>query len=333
MSLAFLIPVIHPGARTVADYDAVERMLGLTVRAVLRQTAGLAGIVVIAHRYPDWAVDDPRLRVIALPDRAGLGPDVRPSRIDKAIKQSLAALIATELWDPAHLMLMDADDFVAIDLGETLSAGAFGPGGADGFLIRRGWHVVIRQTAGGVALRAAYLVNDFDKSCGTCRIFRTSAQLERIRQIVPPDVCEGVALAAGDKAALDAVLDALLAEAGPGDRPAAPILDLVGRHIMLDGHLDLAPIDAPMAAKACGHDNHTGFSGASVSWNRVRGNVPVAGVAARLGVDRDPEVTIDQQRLLPVLAARVRPPISRLRWQIERAIGLERTLPKNWPTP
>jgi len=287
VSTVFLVPIIHPKHPNVTDYSRVERLLELTVESALSQTCEDSYVVVSCHRRPAWADRmGHRALLIELPDHPAFEPGRWDRRVDRMIKQSIAAFAAQLRWAPDHMMLLDGDDFVARTLAAQLADGSLGPGGFDGYLLRHGYHVPLRIEGERVAVRSTFKLDDFDRTCGSCRIFHASALLDRIADLVPGAREHATFLAEDGATDFPPLLaDFENAVARYGDAFESP-LAVLGRHVQLEGHLDLAPVAEPLAAKGLGHGNHVGRARGTIRWQNVVGMEPVTSFMTRFGLDR-----------------------------------------------
>ena len=158
--LAFITSLRHP--QNSADYARVELLLEETLRSVTQQTSEDFVVIVVGNREPAFALGD-RVHFVpvdfpppAPPDgpRTARAPFVR----DKGTKIGVG-LAAARRFDPDHVMIFDADDFVHRELAAFVAERP----GRPGWVIDRGWMYS--------RARNAYRVqNGFNRTCGTCHI-------------------------------------------------------------------------------------------------------------------------------------------------------------------
>jgi hypothetical protein len=290
MSLAVVIPLVHPRHDAVTEYAVVERLLRATVASVLRQQDDRVRVVVAGHRVPEWGpAMGERVLFLDLGDHPALAPGkARDGRefLDKAKKLATGSLVADRLWRPDHLMLMDADDFIHVSLADALAGGGLGPGGKDGYVLTRGYHALLTDRTETLAVRAAIAVESFDRTCGSCRIFRADALMHRIEVLAPGagQLLPGQTRAMLAPRVVERVVTCLAAalEQGAAGHRAAQAL---GRHMWREDGLDLQPVRQPLAAKGCGHGNHVGWRGGAVHWHRATGALPVDRFMGRFGLE------------------------------------------------
>lgn len=289
MSLAFCIPIIHPDHPIVQDYGHIESVLRLTVDSLLCQTADDVYVVIAAHRIPTWAPKyDDRVRFVTVPEHAAVTPErfdhVRNA--DLGMKRSLAALYAISEWAPDHLLYMDGDDFIDIDVARRLKAGEFGPGGADGYIIAKGYHALMQRNDSGFDIMGAMAVNNFDATCGSCRIFGKDALLRLIAKVDQNLPTLGLELFEkyGTETDVSPLLDLMETTAESYGSELENPLRLLGHHILLEDYLDFVRLEEPLAAKGCGHSDHVGWRRGGVHWHLGTGSAALPNFCDRFGL-------------------------------------------------
>lgn len=158
--LAFITTLRHP--QNSVDYSRVEKLLADTLRSVANQTSVEYVIIVVGNKKPDF--DLPERSVFVPVDFPAPAPPTgartarEPFIWDKGTKLGVG-LIAAQAYDPTHVMIFDADDFVHRGLAATI--------GADPD--NQGW--VIRDGLMYSRARNSYVrIGDFNERCGTCFI-------------------------------------------------------------------------------------------------------------------------------------------------------------------
>lgn len=158
--LAFITTLRHP--QNSADYARVEDLLADTLRSVTAQTSEDYVVLVVGNRRPAFElpvhthfvpVDFP---APAPPD----GPRTarEPFIWDKGTKVGIG-LLAARRWNPDHVMIFDADDFVHRDLAAFVADRP----GTPGWVIEEGW----RYSRARNVMRHQPI---FNRRCGTSYI-------------------------------------------------------------------------------------------------------------------------------------------------------------------
>lgn len=285
---AFVMPVVHPDGPKINDYKSVEAVLELTVRSLLRQSHSDVHVVVVCHRAPEWATElGKRVHFLTLGNLDGFEPNRSDVQIDKGMKYLIGSAFALDRLKATHVMLTDADDFAQVELVETLSGPGAPPPGRDGWIVTRGYHAALRKTQAGFQLLGTFPVREFDRSCGSCRIF-LGASLEH--QIA--GVSEGILRLAEAMSPSDVTQPVPLALASHVVEITLPVADqpdslqrLLGRHVRQAPFLDLARVAKPLMAKGCGHGNHDGPRKGEIHWDRVTGVADSRRFAETFGLD------------------------------------------------
>ncbi|WP_156760948.1 glycosyltransferase family 2 protein [Microbacterium karelineae] len=159
--LAFVTSLRHPD--NAADYGRVEELLRRTLRSIAAQTSDDYVVIVVGNRAPSFALP-PRMRFVPVDFPPQPEPTKREERwetvvVDKGSKLGVGLLAARE-YEPDHVMVVDADDFVHRDLVRWVGARSAESGG---WLIADGWRY---SSARGAGER----IDDLYRVCGTCYI-------------------------------------------------------------------------------------------------------------------------------------------------------------------
>lgn len=288
---AFLIPVVHPGGSKVSDYGVVERALRETLRSYSSQTHADVVIVVVCHRLPAWAAEfRARVRFVVLGEHPHFAANANDVEIDKGTKYVLGALQALVAENAAYVMPVDGDDFLRIDLAEHVLARDIG--GHDGFLVCEGYNALIRVKPETFEIVQTFRVHDFDRTCGTCRIFSRQAMIRAIERLDPgllamADRLVPAGAGAGEGQVITPapkLLDRLWQATEPVTNDYWGTIRLLGRHIRQGGAFDLLPLTEPLAGKACGHGNHDGPSSGGIRWSGVQGCMETREFARQFGI-------------------------------------------------
>ena len=271
----FVIALRNPRDAKVSDWPAVEAVLRKTVESLLAQTFSDVNVIIVRHGSPPWAASvDERVRFLDVSGNSVFLPDALYTKLDRFLRWSIGALYAKAVCAADFIMLMDADDFVNTKLAETVYRLLPSLGRRDGYIVDQGVHTVLHVDKNhGVHFRKSYIVNKFNRSCGSCRIFRTQALFEKLRRI-SPDIDELFSQwpAADEKqtvAVPESQVDLLWRLTEGGHRDPDGVVHLIGRHTDQTEAFDFMPLDLPAAAKGCGHGNHQGSRGGGVHWKKV----------------------------------------------------------------
>jgi hypothetical protein len=283
---AFLIPVVHPEGSKISDYGVIERALRESLRSYTSQTHRDVVVVVVCHRLPAWAAEfRERVRFVVLGAHPHFAANANDVEIDKGMKYVLGALQALVVEGADFVMPVDGDDFLRVDLAEHVLARDLG--GHDGFLVCEGYNALVRVKPASFEIVQTFRVHDFDRTCGTCRIFARAALVRAIERLDPGLLAMAdrlVPAADGSIAAGPELLDRLWRATEPATGDYWGTIRLLGRHIRQGGAFDLVPLAAPLAGKACGHGNHDGPSSGGIRWSGVRGCIDTREFARQFGI-------------------------------------------------
>jgi hypothetical protein len=257
--VAFVIPVRNPGDSKVRDARWLDVLLERTLESLLAQRHPHVAVITIGHGPGPRPPDDPRLVRLDVSDSDVFRPDARGVQIDKGLRYVLGARWALDVYRADLVLPMDADDYVNVELAAAL-AGA-GPTTKDGWLIDRGVHVGVRlEPHYRLGYDGAFVVDRFDQTCGSCRVFEADA-LARFIDAIDPALAPAFAPALERRGGALRLPPPLIAEferraTGRADRHEK--LHVLGRHIRQQSHFDFARCELLGAAKGCGHCNHDG---------------------------------------------------------------------------
>ena len=158
--LAFITTLRHP--QNSVDYGRVEQLLEDTLRSVTQQTSDEYIVIIVGNRRPSFELPA-RTEFIQVDFPAPAPPTGAqtaraPFVWDKGTKLGIG-LIAAARYNPSHVMIFDADDFVHRGLAATVAGQADHPGWVihDGWMYSRARNAYIRQP-------------EFNRTCGTCFI-------------------------------------------------------------------------------------------------------------------------------------------------------------------
>lgn len=158
--LAFVTSLRHPANAT--DYGRIEVLLQETLGSISQQSSDDYVIIIVGNREPSFDLPERAVFVPVdfPPPAAATGPHADRDGFvrDKGTKIGVGLLEARK-YDPSHVMIFDADDFVHRDLAAFVGRH---PREA-GWVIDRGW---IYSRA-----RNGYRAQDsFNRTCGTSYI-------------------------------------------------------------------------------------------------------------------------------------------------------------------
>ena len=262
----FVIPIRNPWDHKTKNYRTLEAVALETIRSLSNQRHTNSHIVVVCHKVPEGAEAlGANVRFLDVANHAAFGPNTNSVQVDKGLKYILGILYARSTLNPSLIMPMDADDFVHRDLAlHTHQLFEAGPS-CDGYLITKGAQVRIRvNSRHKIKYQQAFWVDQFNKSCGSCRVFNAKRLYDRLTAI-DPDILESFepwnepdppnAL----RVAVPAHLTYRIKKATLGHHQSTEgIVNVLGRHIRQEPTFEFKRLDLPGAAKGCGHGNHDG---------------------------------------------------------------------------
>lgn len=280
--LCFVIPLVHPNGKKVSDYNAVESILKHTIRSCLRQTHQNISVIVVCHKTPEWAAGlDARVSFVVLND----GPEWTAADLevceDKGAKHLLGAQIALTKHHAHAVMFLDGDDFLHKDFARLALAAL--PKNGDGLVVTRGFHAALQPNGAGFALNAALQVDEFQHTCGSCRVFAADVLADRMTRWWPHVLTTNLVSDASTVLADGyAQFQAAVADTKGNEFGAVRIL---GRHAPRSMLAELTSWAVPVVAKGCGHGNHDGPRKGEVHWNRSVGAADLAEFASDFSLD------------------------------------------------
>lgn len=286
MRTSFVIPVVNPGGAKIENYDTVEDVLRLTLTSIRAQRGASCSIVVVCHQVPAWAAEmGEHMHFLDVADHPGFAASRNHVQIDKGMKYIVGSAFALEVLRADNVMLADADDFLDRDLAAYLSGANAPMPGADGWILTRGYHLALRKGAAGLELNGAFEVKEYNRTCGTCRIFLGPSLHHHIEAFCP-EVFGLAAMMEAKPAQVvpTALLDSVVNATDPIEAEPDSLVRLLGRHIRQASRFVFATVDKPLAAKGCGHGNHDGPRQGDIHWHRVVKTEPLDGFAASFGL-------------------------------------------------
>ncbi len=163
------------------SYERVELLLRDTLASVCGQTDRDFVVVVVGNRAPDFALPD-KVHFVEVdfpPPTSTSGPRtaLKPFVWDKGTKIGIGLAFARQ-FDPAYVMIFDADDFVSNQIAGFVNARRDRPG----WYVRDGW-----MYSG--SRKVFKKQPNFNKTCGTCFVLPFEAYA------VPPDLSVGASQA------------------------------------------------------------------------------------------------------------------------------------------
>lgn len=289
---AFVIPVRNPLDEKVKDYRTIESLLRMTISSLLRQTHPNVAVVVVCHGAPEWSTEfDDRVRFLNVSNDDVFGPDQHATTIDKGMRFTVGTLYAADTFDPELIMLLDADDYANVRLAEHLLPLHAAGNDVDCYMIHRGVHAGVQVGHDYVTrYRYAVEVEEFDFTCGSCRVFDTASLLESLTSIdaVIRDRFGGWAEA--DERGCVIVhpdpLEWLLRSVESAKEDRDHIINVLGRHTRQRRAFSVRYVDIVGAAKGCGHGNHNGPRAGAVHWHRAKRNMGVGEFLKTFGLPK-----------------------------------------------
>lgn len=276
LSIAAVIPLVHPAHANVQDYAVIERHLELTLASISRQTHGRVSAVIVGHRRPAW-IDDVGMRAFFVDiSKAESVRGQLSTPLDKGIKTTVGALVAQSIAAADVVLTVDADDLLAVDLAWEVEQHLSAHPNSNGVVWTRGRELTVAPggEAADIRIDDAYLVNQFNRSCGTCRAITirclTEAMpnsfdaLSHVATLLKEQVRRGPNAYTNIDRHAAVSLDRAVMDLGPA---ALTELEHLGRHVT--SYFGLDPVGIAGAAKMCGHGQHDGSRGGGVHWARV----------------------------------------------------------------
>ncbi|MGR3635925.1 MAG: hypothetical protein ACU0BK_08355 [Shimia sp.] len=301
--LCFVVPMVHPHGRKVSDYNTVEAILKQTIRSCLLQTHKNISVIVVCHSRPEWAGElDARVSFVVLndgPEWTAADLDVRE---DKGAKHLLGAQLALTKHQARAVMFLDGDDFLHKDFAR-LALKAL-PKDGDGLSVSRGYHAALQRVGARFSLKAALQVDEFQHTCGSCRVFAAQVLADRMirwwpRALTTDMFSDGLELLTDGYAQFQCVL----ADTKGNEYSTVRIL---GRHAPRTMLAELTSWSVPLVAKGCGHGNHDGPRKGEVHWNRCVGAADLAQFASDFSLEEaefdfaaDPSLTWRARAVAP----------------------------------
>lgn len=276
----FVIPVRNPDDDKVNNYHCIEAVLHKTVESLTKQVYENIQVIVVCHRIPSWSSSlGDKITFLDVSRIPIFPPNRNPVKIDKGLKYTIGILYAQHTFKPALIMPMDSDDYVNTSLAKKLIAKKYFSDKLDGYIIKKGLHVTLSLESNfSMSYGSAYLVREFDRTCGSCRIFKIDSLMKKIRAIntdlehrfmswpskshdlsiiVPSEPVEYLSNISKDSYFNE-----------------ESIINTLGRHINQDAYFRLSPLSLIGAAKGCGHGNHDGPKQGVVHGERVISRYP-----------------------------------------------------------
>lgn len=268
---AFVIPLVNPGNEHVADYGVVERCLRATLQSLTAQVYRDIRVVVVCHRAPEWASEfRDKVRFLIIKDHPAFAPNRNDVQIDKGMKYFLGCAYAIEKLGAEMVMPMDGDDFMQREMVRHLMSGKAAFPGPDGYIFTAGLNALLRPRRKSFALEAAYRVDGFDITCGSCRVFLSPPLLRHLRSFDSALVDMTKEIADSPVTEIDPkILDRIDVSTQEVKTLPDSLIRMLGRHVRQAPFFELRQLNRPMPAKACGHGNHDGPRNGEIHWHRV----------------------------------------------------------------
>lgn len=293
-TFVFVIPIRNPWDDKVSDYNCIEEVLKKTVESLYSQTYSDTFTVIVCHKVPSWPQKfGDKVTFLNVSHIPIFPPNRNQVKVDKGLKYIIGSLYARTILDPKFIMLMDADDYVNINLASSLiNKYESQKTNVDGYLIKKGIHVDLEINPDyTIHYKNAYLVQKFNQSCGTCRIFKTESLIQKIQGIDPE--IEAKFSHWPDKA-IDSSIDVTcepvtwLNEATQSNYlNEDSIVNILGRHIKQGQYFNFSPLSIVGAAKGCGHGNHDGPRQGKAHQDKVIKKFPIKKFYEDFGITED----------------------------------------------
>ncbi|MGD1855062.1 MAG: hypothetical protein ACFB2W_12520 [Leptolyngbyaceae cyanobacterium] len=294
MSFVFILPIVHPQRRNVSNYHHVEVALKQTLKSLQNQTYSDVKIIVVCCQVPDWAHQlNENIYFLDVSNSEIFSPDRNITKVDKGLKYILGILYAAANFQPSLYMLADADDYVNTQLADyalkSLS-GTFGRKDIDGYLVDKGLQVEVDVSPEEqLEYKTAYLIKEFNTSCGTCRIFKQESLAQKLLEIDANIFQESKQWISNPLGVITKVpselctwLDGLC-----NDSYEEPwhVVNVLGRHIKQGKYFNFILFPHVGAAKACGHGNHDGPRSGGVNQKKIIGQLATSDFRKKFGIE------------------------------------------------
>ena len=286
----FVICVRNPEDSLVNEYQVIEGLLERTVASLFNQTYSNVHIVVVCHRTPAWASKySERLHILNVSGNTVFIPNP-PKTIDKALRWIIGSLFSMNQLCARYLMLMDADDYVNINLAQYFIDKDATEDDVDFYLVANGVHTTLEVSPDHqVSYRRAYIVEQFDQTCGSCRIFKAAALKKHLQKIHAnlldtfshwntPNGLRTTAIPADKIEWLNDVSRNMQGEDG--------LLMTLGKHVLQEKAFRYLQIPMLGSAKGCGHGNHQGIRKGEAHWHGMIKRIPMNKFLPLFGLDQ-----------------------------------------------
>ncbi|KAI9132430.1 hypothetical protein [Acaryochloris sp. CCMEE 5410] len=289
-AFVFVIPVRNPRDQKVVDYSCIEAVLHETVKSLVQQTYLHTHIVIVCHKIPPWSKSiGSKVTFLNVSNIPTFPPDENPVRVDKGLKYIIGILYAKHNLNPFLIMPIDADDYVNIRLARKLvNKGQFNKN-LDGYILKKGLHVNLEIAPDySVDYEAAYVVREFDRTCGSCRVFKTDALIKSI-ETIDSDIASKFSCwpLRSQNASVTVPAEPVVWLSNisqPHYLSENNIVNILGRHINQSAYFKLVPLNFIGAAKGCGHGNHDGPKQGKIHMDKSIGTISVQKFCSDFGI-------------------------------------------------
>jgi len=292
-SFTFVICLRNPLDKAVNNYALLEDLLKMTVASLSEQTYPNVHIVVVCHQAPQWLSEfGDNVHILNVSGNSVFLPDANATALDKSLRWIIGAVYALSNLNPKFIMLMDADDYVNVSLADHCFGSISDAGEYDFYLINSGVQVALHIPADGtISFSRAFVVNQFDQTCGSCRVFMADRLRERLLEKVSPLLLEKFS---GIFPRTDSVREVVVApdcvewlfEASQDARKESGFFSTFGRHINQDIEFTYSALEILGAAKGCGHGNHEGHRRGGLHFERIVRKMPMDEFISTFGLER-----------------------------------------------
>lgn len=292
-AFVLVIPVRNPQDQKVIDYSCIEAILHETVRSLTQQSYSHTHIVIVCHKIPSWGgTIGNNVTFLNVSNIPAFPANKNPVRVDKGLKYIIGILYAKNNLNPDLIMPMDADDYVNVKLASKLvkkdKFNRFNSN-RDGYILKKGLHVNLQIAADySVNYEVAYLVEEFDRTCGSCRVFKTDALMKSI-ETIDVDIASRFSYwpLRSQNASVTVPAEPVMWLSDisqPHYLSENNIVNILGRHIKQSPYFKLAPLNFVGAAKGCGHGNHDGPKQGEVHMDKIIGNISAQQFCSNFGI-------------------------------------------------
>jgi hypothetical protein len=260
------ISLIDPGHEIVYDYRKIEDLLKRTCMSILQQRYNNLKIIVVGTKVPYWLETKQDKIIFVNAKNCEILDGRLERRQDRAIKRIISFLASKSIQKVDLFYTVDADDFLHIDLFNTIDQLNISNNNVDGFIWTKGLNVeLIHFTDNTFGIGRTFLIDNFNNSCGTCRVIKGYRLDALCSEYVPSwyilqnGMNEEIKASTLPVANLSSNYCNLLKNIFKKDILVdGTFIHTLGRHIRQEEYFNFSYVPILGAAKSCGHGQHIG---------------------------------------------------------------------------